>query len=181
MWTEQALQCLTCLYLQVTSVPPVACEFGPPTRREDCTTILLTENGYLYAFQVDSKNRSFSDNVAEVKVQLCFQQKEKVSDCILGAWWLLTALFHFPHVVLTWNYSRKWSSETADTWFDYSVTSGSMATIPWTGRIKLWELTTKNENETLEQFKKTKALFVEVFRSGVFSQKIVLAPFHCLL
>ena len=58
-----------------------------------------------------------------------------------------------------------------------------MATIPWTGRIKLWELTTKNENETVEQFKKTKVLVVEVFRTGVrvFSQKIVLAPFHCLL
>lgn len=77
-----------------------ACEFGPPSRREDRTTILLTENESSYAFQVDSKNRSFSDNVAEVKVQLCFQQKEKVSDCILGAWRLLTALFHFPHVVL---------------------------------------------------------------------------------
>lgn len=40
----------------------------------------------------------------------------------------------------------------------------------------MWEFTTKNENETLEQFKKTKALFVEIFRSGVraFSQKIVL-------
>lgn len=60
--------------------------------------ILLTESEYLYAFQVDSKNRSFSDNVAGVKVQLCFQQKDKVSDCILGAWCLLTALFHFPHV-----------------------------------------------------------------------------------
>lgn len=118
-----------------------------------------------------------------IKVQLCFQQKDKVSDCIVGAWCLLTAFFHFPHVVLPWNYSRKWDSETADTWFDYSVTSGSMATIPWTGRIKLWELTTKNENETVEQFKKTKVLVVEVFRTGVrvFSQKIVLAPFHCLL
>lgn len=60
--------------------------------------ILLTENEYLYAFQVDSKNRSFSDNVAGVKVQLCFQQKDRVSDCILGAWCLLTALFHFPDV-----------------------------------------------------------------------------------
>ena len=87
-----------CTYKSPRSVPPVACEFGPPTRREDRKMILLTENEYLYAFQVDSKNRSFSDNVAGVKVQLCFQQKDKVSDCILGAWCLLTALFHFPHV-----------------------------------------------------------------------------------
>lgn len=87
-----------CTYKSPRSVPPVACEFGPPTRREDRKMILLTENEYLYAFQVDSKNRSFSDNVAGVKVQLCFQQKDKVSDCILGACCLLTALFHFPHV-----------------------------------------------------------------------------------
>ena len=63
-------------------------------------SLILTENEYLCTFQVDSKNRYFSDNVAAVKVQLSFQQKDKVSDCILGAWCLLTADFHFPYVVL---------------------------------------------------------------------------------
>ena len=29
-----------------------------------------------------------------------FQQKDKVSDCILGTWSPLTAHVHFPHVVL---------------------------------------------------------------------------------